>query len=38
MRRNNTGGCLTAFTAFFSRMVLLIFYFSRPLAWNSVCK
>jgi hypothetical protein len=34
--RNNTGGCLTAFTAFFSRMVLLIFYFSRPVAWNSV--
>jgi hypothetical protein len=33
--RNNTGGCLTAFTAFFSRMVLLIFYFSRPVAWNA---
>jgi hypothetical protein len=35
MRRNDTGGCLTAFTAFFSRMVLLIFYFSRPVAWNA---
>jgi hypothetical protein len=33
--RNNTGGCLTAFTAFFSRMVLLIFWISRPVAWNA---
>ena len=33
--RNNTGGCLTAFTAFFSRMVLLVFWVSRPVAWNA---
>ena len=33
--RNNTGGCLTAFMAFFSRMVLLIFWISRPVAWNA---
>ena len=33
--RNNTGGCLTAFTAFFSRMVLLVFWISRPVAWNA---
>ena len=34
--RNNTGGCLTAFTAFFSRMVLLVFWISRPVAWNAM--
>src|SRR5512139_3175945 len=34
--RNNSGGCLTAFVSAFSRIALLIFYFSRPLAWNSV--
>ena len=33
--RNSSGGCLTAFTAFFSRMVLLIFWISRPVAWNA---
>ena len=33
--RTNTGGCLTAFTAFFSRMVLLVFWISRPVAWNA---
>jgi hypothetical protein len=33
--RNNTGGCLTAFTAAFSRMALLIFWISRPVAWNA---
>ena len=33
--RNNTSGCLTAFTAFFSRMALLIFWISRPVAWNA---
>ena len=34
--RNPSGGCLTAFVSFFSRMALLIFYFSRPVAWNAV--
>ena len=33
--RNNSGGCLTAFVSFFSRIALLIFYFSRPVAWNA---
>ena len=33
--RTNSGGCLTAFTAAFSRIALLIFYFSRPVAWNA---
>ena len=36
MRSNNSGGCLTAFVSFFSRLALLIFYFSRPVAWNAV--
>jgi hypothetical protein len=35
MRSNNTGGCLTAFVSFFSRLALLMFYFSRPVAWNA---
>jgi hypothetical protein len=33
--RNNNSGCLTAFTAGFSRIILLVFYFSRPVAWNA---
>ncbi len=33
--RNNSGGCLTAFVAMFSRMALLIFWISRPVAWNA---
>lgn len=35
MRANNGAGCLTAFVSGFSRLALLIFYFSRPLAWNA---
>ena len=34
--RNSSGGCLTAFVSGFSRLALLIFYFSRPVAWNAV--
>jgi hypothetical protein len=33
--RNSSGGCLTAFVAAFSRIALLIFYFSRPVAFNA---
>ena len=33
--RNNSGGCLTAFVAGFSRLALLIFWISRPVAWNA---
>ena len=33
--RNNNSGCLTAFTAGFSRMILLIYWISRPAAWNA---
>jgi len=33
--RNSSGGCLTAFVAMFSRMALLIFWISRPVAWNA---
>ena len=33
--RNNNSGCLTAFTAGFSRMILLIYWISRPVAWNA---
>ncbi len=33
--RTNSGGCLTAFTAGFSRICLLIFWISRPVAWNA---
>ena len=35
MRNNNTG-CLAAFTAGFSRIILLMFWISRPVAWNAV--
>ena len=34
--RTSSGGCLTAFVSAFSRIALLIFYFSRPVAWNAV--
>ena len=33
--RNNSGGCLTAFVSGFSRLALLIFWISRPVAWNA---
>ena len=33
--RSNSGGCLTAFVSGFSRLVLIIYYFSRPVAWNA---
>lgn len=35
MRNTSSGGCLTAFVSFFSRIALLTFYFSRPVAWNA---
>lgn len=35
MRSNNTAGCLTAFVATFSRIMLLMFWIARPLAWNA---
>jgi len=35
MRNRSSGGCLTAFVALFSRIALLTFYFSRPVAWNA---
>ena len=33
--RNRSGGCLTAFVALFSRIVLLTMWISRPAAWNA---
>ena len=33
--RTSSGGCLTAFVSAFSRIALLVFYFSRPVAWNA---
>jgi hypothetical protein len=35
MRNNSGGGCLTAFVSAFSRIALLVFYFSRPVAFNA---
>ena len=35
MRNYSSGCCLTAFVSGFSRIALLIFYFSRPVAWNT---
>ena len=32
--RNSNSGCLAAFTSFFSRMVLLMYWISRPVQWN----
>jgi hypothetical protein len=34
--RNNNAGCLTALTSGFSRIILLVFWISRPVAFNSV--
>ena len=33
--RSNNAGCLTAVVAGFSRMMLLIFWIGRPVAWNA---
>jgi hypothetical protein len=33
--RNSSGGCLTALVAMFSRLALLMFWISRPVAWNA---
>ena len=33
--RSNSAGCLTAVVAAFSRMMLLIFWIGRPVAWNA---
>jgi hypothetical protein len=35
MRQQNTAGCLTAFVSSFSRIMLLMFWISRPVAWNA---
>jgi len=33
--RSNNSGCLTAFVSSFSRIMLLMFWISRPVAWNA---
>ena len=33
--RSNNSGCLTAFVSSFSRIMLLMFWISRPVAWNN---
>jgi hypothetical protein len=33
--RTNSGGCLTALVTSFSRIMLLMYWFSRPVAWNA---
>ena len=35
MRQQNSAGCLTGFVAFFSRLMLLMFWISRPVAWDA---
>jgi hypothetical protein len=35
MRTNNPSGCLAGARAFFSRIMLLMFWISRPVAWNA---
>jgi hypothetical protein len=35
MRQQNSAGCLTGIVAFFSRLMLLMFWISRPVAWNA---
>ena len=35
MSSNNSAGCLTLVVAGFSRIMLLIFWIGRPLAWNA---
>jgi hypothetical protein len=32
---NNTAGCLTALVSSFSRIMLLMYWISRPVAWNA---
>ena len=34
--RNNSSGCLTAFVSAFSRIMLLMIWIARPIAWNNV--
>lgn len=34
--RNNNAGCLNAIVAGFSRIILLVFWISRPLQWQQV--
>jgi hypothetical protein len=33
--RSNNAGCLTAFVSSFSRIMLLMFWIARPVAWNA---
>ena len=33
--RNNSSGCLTAFVSAFSRIMLLMIWIARPIAWNA---
>jgi hypothetical protein len=33
--RSNNSGCLTGLVSGFSRIMLLMFWFSRPVAWNA---
>lgn len=33
--RTNSGGCLTALVTGFSRIMLLMYWISRPVAWNA---
>ena len=35
MSTTNSSGCLTAFVAAFSRILLLMFWISRPVAWET---
>ena len=35
MSSNNAAGCLTAIVASFSRLMLLMFWIGRPVAWNA---
>jgi hypothetical protein len=34
--RNNNAGCLNVIVAGFSRIILLVFWISRPVQWNAV--
>ncbi len=34
--RNNNAGCLNAFLVAFARIILLVFWISRPVQWASV--
>ncbi len=33
--RSNNAGCLTAFVSSFSRLMLIMFWIARPVAWNA---